>query len=223
MRDGLRIIDEFVIEHGPFDGVFGFSLGAAMAIAYLLDQKRKEALPPWSFAIFFSPIFIASPDDRYCEELLKRWLGDDHAEFRVKFPDGDCVSLLKDAQERKYAEYLQLVLLIKSMGVGMILPNTTVNFLGAGNIEGVPRLVHYDLLPQRIKIPTVHVSGLRDSPYIREQSRVAQELCTSRVLRAHEHDGGHDIPFKRSDVHAIVRSIRAMAEEGQQIRDLKDF
>lgn len=223
MREALSRIDEFIRDHGPFDGVFGFSLGAALAISYMLDQQRKQAPPPFCFAVFFSTIFIASPDDGYCEQLLQRWLADDHAEFRSKFPDGDFVPLLEDAAERKLAEYLQLVLSMQSMGVGTILPNTNVDFLGAGKVEGIPRLIHPELLPARIKMPTVHVRGRKDSPYVGGQSQVAQGLCTSSVLRAHKHDGGHDVPFKRSDVNTIVPSIKAMAEEGQHIRDLYEF
>ena len=223
MRDALSKIEGFIRDHGPFDGVFGFSLGAAVAISYILDQQSKHALTPFGFGVFFSTIFIASPDDSYCEGIFRRWLADDHAEFRSRFPDGNFMPLLNDATDQKLAAYLQVVLSMQSMGVGEILPNVKGDLLAAAHPEGVPRLMHPDLLQARVKIPTVHVTGQKDSPYIRYQSRVGQGLCTSRMLRQHEHEGGHDLPFKRSDVDSIVRSINAMAEEAQDILDLNEL
>ncbi|EFE45127.1 EF-hand calcium-binding domain protein, putative [Trichophyton verrucosum HKI 0517] len=196
MRQALNYLDNFIREHGPFDGVFGFSLGAALAITYMLDQQNKQASSPFCFAVMSSSIFVVSPDDSFCEQLLRRWLADDHAAFRSKFPNGDFMTELEDPSEQKLAQYLQQVLSMQSMGVGLILPNTNVDFLGTKKTEEVPRLVHPDLLNARIKIPTVHVTG--------------------------RHDGGHDVPFKISDVNAIVSLIKEMAEEGTQIRDLYD-
>lgn len=223
MREAQSHLDKFIQEHGPFDGVFGFSLGAALAISYMLDPQRKDASPPFSFAVFFSPIFIASPNESYCEELLQRWLDDEHVIFRSEFPEGDFMPLLEDPTERILAQYLQLVLAMQAMGVGMILPNTTVDFLGAGEVQGIPRLIHPDLLPDRIRIPTVHVTGLKDSPYIGEQSRIAQGLCSPSIRQVHHHDGGHDVPYKRSDVTKIISSIKTTAKEGQNIRDLYEL
>lgn len=222
MRQALSHLDNFIKEHGPFDGVFGFSLGAALAITYMLDQQKKQASSPFCFAVMFSPIFVVSPDDSFCEQLLRRWLADDHAVFRSKFPDGGFMAELEDPSEQKLAQYLQQILSMQSMGVGLILPNTNVDFLGTKKTEEVPRLIHPDLFNARIKIPTVHVSGQNDSPYIRKQSAVARDLCTASIRRVHSHDGGHDVPFKISDVNAIVPSIKAIAEEGIQIRDLYD-
>jgi hypothetical protein len=186
----------------------------------MLDQQQKQAPSPFCFAVMFSPIFVVSPDDDYCGGLLRRWLADDHAEFRSKFPDGDFMAQLEDVSERTLAQYLHQVLSMQSMGVGMILPNTKIDFLSTDTPEEIPRLVHPDLFHTRIKVPTVHVSGQADSPYIAEQSRIARGLCTPSIMRVHCHDGGHDVPFKVSDVNAIVSSINAMAEEGIQIRDL---
>ncbi|KAJ5120793.1 uncharacterized protein N7515_010181 [Penicillium bovifimosum] len=222
MRQALSHLDNFIKEHGPFDGVFGFSLGAALAITYMLDQQKKQASSPFCFAVMFSPIFVVSPDDSFCEQLLRRWLADDHAVFRSKFPDDDFMTELEDPSEQTLAQYLQQILSMQSMGVGLILPNTNVDFLGTKKTEEVPRLIHPDLLNARIKIPTVHVTGQNDSPYIGKQSAVARDLCTASIRRVHSHDGGHDVPSKISDVNAIVPSIKAMAEEGIQIPDLYD-
>ncbi|KAI3320945.1 serine hydrolase FSH [Xylariaceae sp. AK1471] len=218
VRDALTRLDDFVKEKGPFDGVFGFSLGSALAMAYMLDRQSRQSACPFSFAVLFSPIFIASPDGSYCEEVVRRMLDDDHEPFRSAFPDGDFAPLLDiggDAPaiaKKTFAMYLQTVLSMHSM-VGMVLPNTQLDFFGKGKTDAIPRLLHPLLSEDRVKIPTVYVTGERDMPAIAEQSRVAKGLCMASLTHSHTHAGGHDIPFKRSDVKAIVSSIRMAAEE----------
>ncbi|CAI7600649.1 unnamed protein product [Penicillium glandicola] len=223
MREALDRLEDFIQERGPFDGVFGFSLGAALAISYILDHQRKDALAPFSFAVFFSPIFVTLPDESYCQGLLQRWVDDDHMQFRSEFPDGEFMSPLKDSTERTLAEYLKVVQLMQSMWVGIIPPKTTIDFLGGDGVAEIPRLVHPDLLRGRIKIPTVHITGRKDSPCIGQQSRIAQKLCLASIMRVHEHDGGHDVPYKKSDINNIVSSIREMAKEGEYIRDIYEL
>ncbi|KAI1756767.1 serine hydrolase FSH [Xylaria castorea] len=218
VRDALTRLDEFVKEKGPFDGVLGFSLGSALAMAYMLDQQSRLSPCPFSFAILFSPIFIASPDGSYCEDLVRRMMDDDHEPFRSAFPDGDFVPLLdvgvdaSAAAKRTFAVYLQTVLSMHSM-VGMVLPNTQLDFFDKGKIEAIPRLLHPLLSKDRIRVPTVFVTGEKDTPSIAEQSRVAKGLCTPSLVHVHTHGGGHDIPFKRSDVKVIVSSIEVASEE----------
>lgn len=215
MRRALEYLQDFIKRVGPFDGVFGFSLGASLAIAYLLEQQQAGLASSFRFAVLFSPIFIASADDSFCETLLRRLLDDDHAPFRSAFPRGDYGLLLEDPNERVLADYLGVVLSLQSMGVGQILPNTNVDFFGVGDIEGIPRLVHPTLLEDRIQIPTVYVMGQKDIDSLMEQSKIARKMCVPSLRRVYNHDGGHDVPFKRSDVKAIVSSIRAAADEAR--------
>ncbi|KIX00551.1 uncharacterized protein Z518_09616 [Rhinocladiella mackenziei CBS 650.93] len=225
MRETLQRIDVFVKENGPFNGVLGFSLGSAMAISYILDQQRRnpDTRPPFCFALLFSPIFVASADDHCYEGLVNRILDDDHANFRGEFPDGDFASLLDSKEECIFSEYLKVVLSMHS-SVGNILPNTRLDFLSfeaqAGN---VPRLLHPEIYKERIRIPTVHVSGEKDIYAMAEQTRVAEGLCTPSLAQVHRHDGGHDIPFKRSDVQTIISMAKVAAEKGRQLQELYDF
>lgn len=222
VQDALSRLDRFVEENGPFDGVFGFSLGSALAIAYILDRQQRHASPPFSFAVFFSPIFVASPDAGYCTDLLARMLDDDHAAFRAAFPDGDFAPLLDAgasspgdsvpaAAKRTFAEYLQTVLSMHST-MGMILPNTRLDFFSGGRLDAIPRLLHPLLTKSRVRIPVVCVTGGKDSPAIAEQSRVAKELCMAPMTQVYKHARGHDIPFQKSDVQAIVSLIEITTE-----------
>lgn len=217
MRQALIRLDDFIKENGPFDGVFGFSLGASLAMAYMMDQQRRRATP-FCFAVLFSPIFIASPDNDYCEQLVMRLLDDNHTAFRSAFPDGDFMPLLglsASTAEHTFVKYLQIVLSMHSM-VGMILPNTRLDFFGERKAEVMPRLLHPLLVEDRIQIPTVHVTGSKDVPSMAEQSRVAHGLCNASLARAHSHMGGHEVPFKKSDVKAVISSIKLAAEEAYE-------
>ena len=217
MRQALIHLDDFIKENGPFDGVFGFSLGASLAMAYMLDQQRRRATP-FSFAVLFSPIFIASPNDDYCEHLVLRLLDDNHTAFRSAFPDGDLVPLLglsASTADQTFVEYLKTVLSMHSM-VGMILPNTRLDFFGEGKAQVIPRLLHPLLIEDRIQVPTVHVTGSKDVPSMAEQSRVAQGLCNASLARVYGHMGAHEVPFKRSDVKAVISLIRLAAEEAYE-------
>jgi hypothetical protein len=225
MHEALQKIDDFTKEYGPFDGILGFSLGSAMAISYILEHQRRQPdlQPPFSFAILFSPIFVASADHHCYENLVNSILDEDHAKFRAMFPNGDFGSLLDSREERIFSEYLSIVLSMHT-SVGNILPNTRLDFLSfeahAGN---VPRLLHPEISKERIRIPTAHISGTKDVPAMAEQTHVAEGLYTPSLLRTYQHDGGHDIPFKRSDVQAIISIIHVAAENGKQLQELYDF
>lgn len=225
MREALDRIEIFIKRKGPFDGVLGFSLGSAMAISYILDQQRKnpDGQPPFGFGLFFSPIFIASSDDHCYEALVDRILDDDHSDFRAEFPDGDFSSLLQSEDERVFTEYLKVVLSMHS-SVGNILPNTRLDFLSFEAQAGhVPRLLHPRIYKDRVRMPTVYVSGEKDVYAMAEQSRVAQGLFTPSLTQPYRHDGGHDIPYKRSEVSTIISMTKKAAENGRQLQALYDF
>ncbi|KAF5861136.1 hypothetical protein ETB97_000576 [Aspergillus alliaceus] len=66
LEDGLATIAKVMAEEGPFDGVIGFSQGAAMAamVVSLLEDGRKEA-----FARFLDPV-VASEGKGEAEEVV---------------------------------------------------------------------------------------------------------------------------------------------------------
>lgn len=223
---------QFFIEcNGPFDGVLGFSLGAAMAVSFIIEQQhtRPDDKPPFAFAVLFSPIFIASADDKCYEPLIRRLLDHNHADFRKTFPRDGFVDMLQSDDERIFTEYLRSVLSMHTT-VGNILPanNTRFDFFDQSQgrsveMANVPRLMHPLLLKDRIRIPSVVVTGGSDVASMAEQSRVAQMMCASASTRSYKHDGGHDVPFRKSDVQAIVSLIQSAAEDGMQISSLYDL
>ncbi|KAH8743187.1 serine hydrolase FSH [Diaporthe sp. PMI_573] len=225
MREALHRIAVFIKLHGPFDGVLGFSLGSAMAISYILDQQRRnpDSKPPFSFALCFSPIFVASPDETCYEDLVDRILDDGHSDFRAVFPDGDFDSLLESEDEIVFTKTLQTVLSMNST-VGDVLPDTRLDVLSYdAQARDVPRLLHPRIFKERVRIPLVHVSGENDPQSMAELSRIAQGLCAPSLTQLYRHDGGHNIPFKRSEVMTIISMVKKAAEKGRQLQALYDF
>ena len=60
-------------------------------------------------------------------------------------------------------------------------------------------MIHPHLSKQRIRIPTVHVTGKKDSPLMVRLSKLMAELCDQKDMKTLEHSGGHDLPKKSED------------------------
>jgi len=57
VQEALELLEEFIEDEGPFDGVIAFSNGAAVAASYLLqDSKRPSPQHPFKCAVFFVPL-----------------------------------------------------------------------------------------------------------------------------------------------------------------------
>ncbi|KAF2643898.1 hypothetical protein P280DRAFT_445153 [Massarina eburnea CBS 473.64] len=56
-------LESFIAAEGPFDGVFGFSQGAGLAIIYMARKliETPKAPPPFRCAILFSPTAVGDP------------------------------------------------------------------------------------------------------------------------------------------------------------------
>ncbi|KAK9860168.1 hypothetical protein MYU51_010509 [Penicillium brevicompactum] len=222
-------IDQFTEENGPFDGVLGFSLGAALAMSYILHKQRTQphGKLPFYFATVFSPIFVASADETQYGGIVDRLLDDEHIAFRSGFPNEDFLSTLKTEDERIFADYTRVVLSMNST-VGNVLPGKSAPtgfFEEPNGVQpaSIPRMLHPKLTKDRIGIPTVVVTGAKEAGAISEQSRVAQDLCRASLRWKYQHDGGHDVPFKRSDVQEIVSFMMEAIEEGRELSSLHEY
>lgn len=50
----INQLGDYISTEGPFDGVIGFSAGAALAAFYMIEMKRRDIGPPIKCAIFLS-------------------------------------------------------------------------------------------------------------------------------------------------------------------------
>ncbi|KAL2203579.1 hypothetical protein CC79DRAFT_1388158 [Sarocladium strictum] len=213
MVDALEDVDHFIEQNGPFDGILGFSQGASIAIAYILQhQLRKPGVQlPFNFAVLFSSVGACSADDSCNRQIVEKFLFDTDEKSRKQFPYGGFETM--GAEERTFAEYLATChLAIKTIGISR--PTIHLDFLDNRKAESVPRLLHPRLNKERVGIPTVHVTGRKDLESMVNQSLIVQGLCDETILRAHRHTGGHALPSKKQEIKAVVSSIEWATERG---------
>lgn len=70
----------------------------------------------------------------------------------------------------------------------------------------------YDAPECKIKLPTVHVHGLRD-PGLELHRKCVEQYCAAGTSTVVEWDGPHRIAIKQNDVQKVVNAIIAIADE----------
>ncbi|KAI4149384.1 MAG: hypothetical protein LQ340_004663 [Diploschistes diacapsis] len=157
---------------GPFDGVLGFSQGAALAASLLLHHQINSPDQP---APFKAAIFICSPvpfstsveygiDTRAYFGIETMQLSRPHC------PDQVPKHLITDPA------YL----------------NGEVETGQDGQHSTFYQMFHPTVDTCRIAVPTLHVYGKRDK--WRLHSRDLYELCEPATANCLEHDAGHEVP-----------------------------
>ncbi|KAK2036709.1 hypothetical protein LZ31DRAFT_483033 [Colletotrichum somersetense] len=194
-----------VAELGPFDGILGFSQGASMALSYIWCQQANGKEPCFKFAVLLSSVVPFSPDFTYCksevEELCSR----------------RCTGMIaKDLTPRAQVFNDCVVWTFQSaLKIGAVLPNFNQDFFKDGVTE-VPRVLHPLLVLERIHIPTVHVSGKRDLPFMQDMHEIGYQICDKRLSKKIFHSGGHHPPMD-SGIQQVVRAIEwAVAQSYRQ-------
>ncbi|CAH0022094.1 unnamed protein product [Clonostachys rhizophaga] len=59
-QEAVRNLEDFIATEGPFDGVIGFSQGAALAAAVMAQRQRKQPLEEAANPVFKCAIFISA-------------------------------------------------------------------------------------------------------------------------------------------------------------------
>ena len=178
---------EIIEEQGTFDGVIGFSQGAALASSLILRRAKPSPLED----LFNTAIFMCAslPFD------LDRQL------FTVS-GDGEISGL--DVSNTKASATTTSVVDEMQRACG---------YSGMPD-DGLRLLKRYD--PTRtqqtptMRIPTVHVIGKQDEYH--EQGVKLSELA-GRDARVLYHNGGHEIPKDRSFALKMARSIQEACDK----------
>ena len=76
--ESLKLIAECIQKDGPFDGIFGFSMGSGIAAVFLTHPAFAQARANIRFAIFFAGFLPPHPDD---EKALREATFPDIATF----------------------------------------------------------------------------------------------------------------------------------------------
>lgn len=211
MHEAIEHLEVTIEELGPFDGVLGFSQGAALALSFLhLRQSRGEPAP-FRFALCFSSVIPCSADSTYCQDIIRRLCsrGQDFISA------ADTESLLQP-DERVFREILLKTVVPAKKNRGMLPDYDMAVYMDGTDGSLAPRVMHPQLQRERITIPTIHVRGRRDADFMQNMAEAARGLCDERLMKKTEHSGGHQPPQKDAEVKAAVRAMEWAISQSQQ-------
>ena len=117
---------------------------------------------------------------------------------------------------RKSAFIITLAKAFESAQKGGFIASDTeqATFAPGFDRAAIPRVVHPSFIRQRIRVPTVHVTGRKDNPAMVELSKLMQGLCNPAAMKVLEHVGAHDVPRDVKGVAALLQAVEWAASAG---------
>lgn len=175
-----------VEEDGPYDGVIGFSEGAALAASFLLSHQASDESVlrlPFKLAVFFNAVLVLSPSD----------------ELGSKIPEDEA--------------YNALSMFVKQSGMpgGGDEERVQHNSPGADVYYGF----NPDTIKHRISIPTLHVVGSNDqyAPYSRSLLKLCDptnaNVVTSHAAHELPRADALDAVAHRLDIMILTASLES--------------
>ncbi|PYI07706.1 hypothetical protein BO78DRAFT_312691 [Aspergillus sclerotiicarbonarius CBS 121057] len=203
------LIDEAIEEHGPFDGVLGFSQGAAIMTSFMLEHAtaHPNQAPPFQFAIFCSVTPPCSADQTYCQSLLGSLSSQDQQ--RLRSGQSDQIVQLPDPVRSVMDEFVKVIKSAKS-----ITGESTTYFLDRP-LHLIPCPLHPDLVPARLPIPSLHLRGKQDLPGLADCGMLVESFCESSIRKTIWHSAGHDIPRSGAEVKQILAAMEWIVAQSQ--------
>lgn len=232
MQRPCELVASVIDDEGPFDGFIGFSQGAAVGLSFLVDWEinRPDEPLPFKWAMFFSSIVAASPDvgfmrremsnarDQF-DEVVESGMEinlEDEEEFPDKTVKGGRLALWTESgRQRMTLEIINLlrVCLAGASDLGLDTSNITQGIKdGTITIDQFPRIFHPLLVSQRLRLPTLHVAGKKDNPYLLRQARLMKRLCASESSVYMEHSSLHELPADAKELDSILKAMQRLIE-----------
>ncbi|KAL5323099.1 hypothetical protein ACEPPN_007627 [Leptodophora sp. 'Broadleaf-Isolate-01'] len=224
IQSAHEYIRAVIEEDGPFQGVIGFSDGAAMAASIILQHEtnKLDQPPPFKFAILFSCPLVSSPDKEFAKEFYEATYNRSSAEmFKAmdvsvqEFPgrSGD-VDLVADGLDQSsrdvvVKELWEATATTQSelrMQIGLEESQVLVK-----DTESLPKIYHPALLSQRVRIPTACITGSNDFKAV----QMTQELFDKRNTKIVVHSGGHNLPKQANDLKNAVAAAKWAIRQSQ--------
>ncbi|EGX96859.1 DUF341 domain protein [Cordyceps militaris CM01] len=213
MRNALDHLEAAIDQLGPFDGVVGFSQGAALAVAYMHDQVHRTGQNPFKVAFLFSTVcaFSPNPDQSLAEIQGLCKLGRELGAATEAQPD-------KGLSSSELALYEALSNVIKPLRDGhALLPDIDLDLYTKGDGAEAPRLLLPQLMDRKLSIPSIHVHGKKDAQFMRDMSLIARAMFDPKMIKTLEHSGTHHPPQKDSEVRAAVRAMEWAIEQHRKL------
>lgn len=203
MADAIDYLDSVLDDEGPFDGIFGFSQGAALTLSYLYEQQAAARPPRVQFACLFSTAMPCSPDGGLGDSIIAKLRALEYdITDRGRWGRADGLT----PAEREFVEVLQQTVVDAAVHDAP-LPWVNLDVYRSGDSAAIPRVMCPSLLAQKIQVPTIHVWGQNDVSYLVKMAELARSLCDETRAKTVLHGGVHDIPKRPSEIWAVLRTI----------------
>lgn len=204
MAQAVDYLQDILEEEGPFDGIFGFSQGAALTLSYFYQQQLAAAGPlPVKFACLFSTAIPCSPDVDMGGTIISKLRALEYdITDRARCNGQDPLTIA----EQEFVELLQKTVVDAAIHDPRF-PWTDINVYRYGECDAIPRVMYPSILAQKIQIPTIHVWGQNDFEYMIKMAELARSICDESMVKTILHGGLHDIPKKQLDIKAVLRTI----------------
>jgi hypothetical protein len=203
------LLEKAIFENGPFDGVLGFSQGAATIVGYLIEQATAypdEPLP-FQFMILCSPTIPLSDNLDYCQKIFGSIDPKDEAHIR-------------SCEDEQYAQLSEPARTALSTFTNVIDSTASItheprSFYLDQPLSEIPCILHPELCTSRLDIPTLHIRGKNDLPALKDTGSLVQSFCNSGKQRVLEHTAGHDIPRGGPELRQMVSAMEWVVAQSE--------
>jgi len=190
-----RELLDLLIEDGPYDGILGYSQGAALAAQAIIRfaTDNPHATPdeyPFRFAIFINcptPIRILEVDEMIAPDTPT----EDEADAALYLMLARANPLLNSSEFTFFPGKL-------NNGRRVLTDNTVALTKADVAMDG-----------QLIKVPTLHIRCKEDKPQFGLE---ALQLCDESIASQFFHEHDHDFPRGYDQMRSIAKAIRKISE-----------
>ncbi|KAI8934470.1 hypothetical protein NX059_009198 [Plenodomus lindquistii] len=202
MAKAVEYLEKLIEEEGPFDGIFGFSQGAALTLSYLYSQQVAGKSMHIKFACLFSTAAPCSPDSSMGNAIISRLRC---LEYDIT-DQASCTGEELSGEEQEFVSVLQQTI-VDAARNGAPFPWLDSEIYRNGDVGTIPCLMLPSLLAKKIQIPTVHCWGSNDFRYMTKMAEVARSICDESLVKTVLHTGLHDVPKRGPEIAAVLRNI----------------
>ena len=202
MAQAVDFLEDVLEDEGPFDGIFGFSQGAALTLSYFYQQQAAGNPIRAKFACLFSTAMPCSADVGMGDTIISKLQALEYdITDRARWNSEDLT-----IAEQEFVDILQQTIVDATIHDSP-LPWIDMDVYRCWERDAIPRVMYPSLLEQKIQIPTIHVWGQNDFEYMIKMAELARSICEESMAKTVLHAGLHDIPKRQTEIKAVLRTI----------------
>ncbi|KAL8758335.1 MAG: hypothetical protein Q9184_003956 [Pyrenodesmia sp. 2 TL-2023] len=202
IAQAIGYLEDILEDEGPFDGIFGFSQGAALTLSYFYQQQATANPLRVKFACLFSAAMPCSPDVGMGDTIISKLRAREYNIADRARCNGQDLTMA----EQEFVNVLQQTV-VDAADHDPLFPWIDMDVYRYGEQDAIPRVMYPSLLAQKIQIPTIHVWGQNDFEYMIRMAEVARSICEECMVKTVLHTAWHDIPKRQTEIKAVLRRI----------------